>query len=75
MRREGDAMEKNEGTVDRVIRIILGIILIGLGIYFQSSWGLVAMIVLIILGLIALITGITGFCGLYKLLKISTIRK
>ena len=68
-------MQKNEGTADRVIRVILGIILIGLGIYFQSSWGMVAMIVLIILGLVALITGITGFCGLYKLLKISTIKK
>ena len=68
-------MKKNEGTVDRIIRVILGIILIGLGVYFQSTWGLVAMIVLIVLGLIAIITGITGFCGLYKLLKISTIKK
>ena len=68
-------MQKNEGTVDRVIRVILGIILIGLGIYFQSTWGLVAMIVLIILGLIALITGIIGYCSLYKIFKISTIKK
>jgi len=68
-------MERNEGTLDRVIRIILGVILIGLGIFFQSSWGMVAMIVLIVLGLIALITGIVGFCGLYKLFKISTIKK
>jgi len=68
-------MQKNEGTADRVIRVILGIILIGLGVYFQSSWGMVAMIVLIVLGLAALITGITGFCGLYKLFKISTIKK
>ena len=68
-------MKKNEGTADRVIRVILGIILIGLGVYFQASWGLVAMIVLIILGLIALITGILGYCGLYKIFKISTINK
>jgi uncharacterized membrane protein HdeD (DUF308 family) len=68
-------MKKNEGTVDRVIRVILGIILIGLGVYFQSSWGMVAMIVLIVLGLAALITGIIGYCGLYKIFKISTIKK
>jgi len=68
-------MKKNEGTADRVIRVILGIILIGLGVYFQASWGLVAMIVLIILGLAALVTGIIGFCSLYKLFKISTIKK
>jgi len=68
-------MQKNEGTADRIIRVILGIILIGLGVYFQSSWGMVAMIVLIVLGLAALITGIIGFCSLYKLFKISTIKK
>jgi len=68
-------MQKNEGMADRTIRIILGIILAGLGIYFQGTWGFVAMIVLVILGLILLITGITGFCGLYKIFKISTIKK
>jgi uncharacterized membrane protein HdeD (DUF308 family) len=68
-------MQKNEGTIDRIIRVILGIVLIALGLYFQGSWGLVATIVLIILGLIALITGIIGYCSLYKLFKISTIKK
>jgi uncharacterized membrane protein HdeD (DUF308 family) len=68
-------MKKNEGTVDRVLRIVLGVILIGLGIYFQSSWGLVAMIILIVLGLIALITGIVGYCGLYSVCKINTLKK
>jgi uncharacterized membrane protein HdeD (DUF308 family) len=66
-------MKKNEGTADRVIRVILGIILIGLGVYFQAS--LVAMIVLIVLGLIALITGIIGYCGLYTVCKINTLNK
>jgi len=68
-------MKKNEGTADRVIRIIVGILLIGLGVYFQSSWGMWAMIVLVVLGLIALITGVTGFCGLYKIFKIDTLKK
>jgi uncharacterized membrane protein HdeD (DUF308 family) len=68
-------MKKNEGTVDRVIRVILGIILIGLALYFMNSWAIWVVIVVGIVGLIALITGITGFCGLYKLLKISTTKK
>jgi uncharacterized membrane protein HdeD (DUF308 family) len=72
---EGGEMQRNESNADRIIRIILGIVLAGLGIYFQGSWGIVAMIVLVILGLILLITGITGFCGLYKILKISTYKK
>ncbi|MCX5993912.1 MAG: DUF2892 domain-containing protein [Chloroflexi bacterium] len=68
-------MKKNEGTADRVIRVILGIILIGLALYFMNSWALWVVIVVGIVGLIALITGIIGYCGLYKLLKISTIKK
>ena len=68
-------MKKNEGTADRVIRVILGIILIGLALYFMNSWALGVVIVVGIVGLIALITGIIGYCGLYKLLKISTIKK
>lgn len=68
-------MKKNEGTADRVIRVIVGIILIGLATYFMGSWALWVVIVVGILGLIALITGITGYCGLYALFKISTIKK
>lgn len=68
-------MKKNEGTVDRTIRIILGVVLIGLGLYFQGAWGLAAMIILVVLGLIALITGIIGYCGIYSIFKISTLKK
>ena len=57
-------MQVNEHPVDRVIRIILGLVIIGVGIAFKSWWG--------VLGLILLITGITGFCGLYTLLGINT---
>jgi hypothetical protein len=68
-------MKKNEGSVDRVIRIIVGIILIGVSMYFMGSWALWLVIVVGLLGLIALITGITGFCGLYTLCKINTLKK
>jgi len=68
-------MKRNEGTADRVIRVLIGIILVGLATYFMGSWDLWVVIVVGILGLIALITGITGYCGLYALLKISTIKK
>ena len=68
-------MKKNEGTADRVIRVILGIILIGLALYFINSWALWVVIVVGIVGLIALITGIIGYCGLYTILKINTLNK
>ncbi|MEN3044206.1 MAG: DUF2892 domain-containing protein [Candidatus Hydrothermales bacterium] len=59
-------MKKNVGGIDRWIRIILGIIIIFLGIYFKSLWG--------IIGLVPLITGIIGFCPLYLPFGISTCK-
>lgn len=57
----------NEGTLDRTLRIILGIALISL--FFvgpQTAWGLV--------GIVPLATGLIGFCPLYRLVGISTCR-
>jgi hypothetical protein len=57
-------MKQNEGNVDRIIRVLLGLALIGFGwLYFGNN---TLGIVLDILGIIALITGLTGFCLLYK---------
>jgi hypothetical protein len=68
-------MKKNEGTTDRVIRVLIGIILLGLTVYFWGAWALWASIVVGIIGLIALITGIIGYCGLYTVCKINTLKK
>ncbi|HBJ89724.1 MAG TPA: DUF2892 domain-containing protein [Gammaproteobacteria bacterium] len=55
-------MTIDESRDDRIMRVILGIVLIGLGgVGFLS-----------IFGLIALGTGIVGFCPLYKVLGKST---
>jgi len=58
----------NEGTTDRVIRLILGLTLVIVGFFVK---GLISVL-LIILGIILFITGVTGFCGLYALLGINT---
>ena len=57
-------MKKNMGSADKTVRIILGVIIIVLGLYFQSWWGLV--------GLIPLLTSLTGTCLLYLPFGIST---
>jgi len=62
----------NEGKTDRTIRVVLGVILLGLA--FLSLTG-IAQTVAVVAGLIALVTGAIGFCGLYKILGISTIEK
>ena len=56
-------MKQNVGKTDRIIRIILGVIVLAL-YPFIGWWCL--------LGLIPLVTGIFGFCGLYSLFKFST---
>ncbi len=55
----------NEGALDRVLRVTVGIILIAL-VYVgpQTNWGWV--------GIIPLLTGLIGFCPAYKLLGICT---
>ena len=36
-------MRTNEGHVDRIIRVIIGLVIIGLGVYNQSWWGAVGL--------------------------------
>jgi len=55
----------NEGLVDRLIRIAVGLFVLSLAFVGpQTPWGY--------LGLIPLVTGIVGFCPLYRLLGINT---
>ncbi|MGM0444629.1 MAG: YgaP family membrane protein [Fibrobacterota bacterium] len=59
----------NEGKTDRIIRGILGAVLITLSLtILQGGIATASLIV----GIISAITGITGFCGLYKVLGLST---
>jgi hypothetical protein len=58
--------QKNVGGVDRGVRIVLGIAIMALGVYFESFWG--------VLGVVVLATGIFQFCGLYTLFGASTCK-
>lgn len=60
-------MKKNIGTTDRIIRLIIGLVIAGFGIYFKSWWGLLAII--------PLFTSAISFCSLYPLLGIKTTCK
>jgi hypothetical protein len=63
-------MKINESGLDRIIRGVLGIVLLALYFAGVVTGGL--GIVFIVLGAVALITGVVGFCPLYSILKIST---
>ncbi len=55
----------NEGTLDRAIRVVVGLVLLSLVFVGPATlWGLV--------GLVPLLTGIVGFCPLYRLFGLDT---
>jgi len=60
-------MKCNVGKTDKIIRWIIGIIIAAVGWYYQSLWGLLAII--------PIGTAIFGFCALYVPLKINTCEK
>ncbi len=66
-------MELNVGGAERVIRIILGIVLIGLGLLHVVSG--TPAIVAYVVGAIALITGLVRFCPAWKIFGINTARQ
>lgn len=63
-------MVTNESTMDRIIRVILGIVLSFL--VYKHTGGIVGTWIFGILGVISLLTGITGFCVIYRLAGIRT---
>lgn len=59
-------MKANVGGADRVVRIIVGLGIIGVGIAYQSWWGAI--------GLILLATGVVRWCPLYCPLRVSSAK-
>ncbi len=55
----GNAMKKNVGGIDKVIRFIIGIVLALVGIFVQMSTGL--RIGFFVVAAIAILTAFTGF--------------
>jgi len=58
-------MNTNEGMIDRVLRIVVGLILLSLVFVGPKTW--IGWI-----GVVPLLTGIVGFCPLYRALGINT---
>jgi len=58
-------MKKNEGAVDRGVRVVVGLVLLSLTVVGpKTPWGYV--------GLVPLVTGAIAFCPLYGLLRLKT---
>lgn len=54
----------NVGRFDRSIRIVAGLVILVLGLVFQSWWGL--------LGLVLVGTAMINFCPIYRLFGVNT---
>ncbi|MBM6550563.1 YgaP family membrane protein [Marinomonas ostreistagni] len=60
-------MKANVGGIDKVLRIVIGALLIALALFgVISPWGY--------LGILLVLSGVFNFCGLYSLLGINTCK-
>ena len=59
-------MKRNMGSADRIVRIIVGLGIIGAGIYYHSWLGAI--------GIVPLATALVGWCPAYLPFGISTRR-
>lgn len=58
-------MKTNEGSIDRALRIIVGLAVLSLAfIGPQTPWGYI--------GIVPILTGLIGWCPAYTLLGINT---
>jgi hypothetical protein len=57
-------MKTNIGSIDRILRIAVGLTLLGAGLYLKSWWGLV--------GLVPILTALVRFCPAYVPFGLST---
>lgn len=70
-------MSVNVGTIDRIIRIILGVVLIalpfvsGIALFANTTWAAIAVIA----GIIMLATSAMRFCPIYRIFGIRTCQR
>ena len=60
-------MKSNVGGIDKTLRLIAGIAIIGAGVYYQNWWGAI--------GIIPLGTALLNFCPFYPIIGINTCKK
>jgi hypothetical protein len=63
-------LKRNEGTIDRAARVLLGVLLVALAVF----GGVAAPLLYVVwaVAAIALLTGVVGYCPLYAVFRLST---
>ncbi|MFA5975713.1 MAG: DUF2892 domain-containing protein [Elusimicrobiota bacterium] len=66
-------MDCNVGGIDRVVRVLVGIILTALGLFFLSSP--ISRVSALVVAALCLVTAWFGFCYINKLLGVNTAKR
>ncbi|MEW6654708.1 MAG: DUF2892 domain-containing protein [Bacteroidota bacterium] len=59
-------MQKNVGGIDRILRLAAGLVIVILGLVYQSWWGLI--------GIVPIFTAAINWCPLYMPFGLSTCK-
>jgi DUF2892 family protein len=70
IKRGGDVMTCNVGGTERPIRIVVGILVLGIGTF--APLPLLGTAIALVVGTIALVTGVIQYCPLWALLGMNT---
>jgi hypothetical protein len=66
-------MSRNIGALDRVVRVIIGLVLVAYAVpvgFSSTGWNWVGWI-----GVVPLLTAAIGFCPLYRVMGISSCKR
>ena len=55
-------MKANVGGIDRILRIVVGIVLIAIALFLDASWAKWCWV-----GVVPLLGGLIGYCPLYSI--------
>ena len=64
-------MKPNEGSIDRAIRMVFGLILLGVA-FAVLGIGTIAGVIAAIVGAVLITTGLVGFCPAYAIFGFKT---
>ena len=63
-------MKNNVGSIDRGVRIVVGLLLVGAGVLLSGILQILAVIV----GVVLVLTSFVGYCPIYGVLGMSTAK-
>ena len=65
--------EKNVGKTDKMVRLVVGVLLLAAAYFVQAD--LLVRGIIGLVGVVMLFTGIMGTCALYSLIGVNTAKK